>query len=141
MVVRLENSGEVSLSLVNALSYHGKSFHHQIKTAETGPSRNVERPFLSENFCPDLESEFLFHTKGEVLCPSGRSDDAVGNRFFQFRSRCTRIPRDREVFLQSGGATNGNRATNPNQFTVFDLEDFLVRVVEDLLANIHDCLL
>jgi len=47
----------------------------------------------------DLEPEFLFHAEDEVLGSSGGGNNAVGNRLFQFRFRCTRVPRDREVFL------------------------------------------
>ena len=83
------------------------------------------------------KAEFCFHAEGEVLCPSRGCDNAVGDRLFQFGLRGTCLLRDREVFLESGGAADRDRAADPDQFTVFHFEDFLILVVEDLLPDLH----
>jgi hypothetical protein len=84
-----------------------------------------------------LKPKFLFHAEGEVLRPAGGSDDAVGDRFLQFRFRGPCLLRDREVFLKSGGAADRDCTTDPDQFAIFDFEDFFILIVEDLLANFH----
>ena len=84
-----------------------------------------------------LKPKFLFHAEGEVLRPAGGSDDAIGDRFLQFGFGGPCLLRDREVFLQSDRASHRDRATDPDQFTVFYREDFFILVVEDLLANFH----
>ena len=49
--------------------------------------------------------------------------------------------RDREVFLESGGAADGDRTADPDQFAVLDFKDFFILVIEDLLADLHGRLL
>jgi len=70
-----------------------------MKVSKTGPSILLKGPSCMKTHFFDLEPEFLFHAEDEVLGSSGGGNNAVGNRLFQFRFRCTRVPRDREVFL------------------------------------------
>jgi hypothetical protein len=84
-----------------------------------------------------LKPEFLLHAEGEVLRPAGRGDDAIGNCFFEFSFRGSCLLRDREVFFESGRTADRDRTADPDQFAVFDFEDFLIFIIEDFLANLH----
>ena len=81
--------------------------------------------------------ELLLHAEDEVLRSSRRGDDAVGHRLLQFRFSGACFLRDREVFLESIRAADRHGATYPYQFPIFDIENFFILIVQDLLADLH----
>lgn len=86
-------------------------------------------------------SHYLFHlvqhTQGKILGSPRRSYDAVGNRLAQFLLCCPGFLRDREVFLQSGGTSNGNGTANPDQFAGFGIKYLFILVVHNFLTDLH----
>jgi len=84
-----------------------------------------------------VQTQLLQHPQGEVLRPSRRGDHAVGHGLLQFRLAGACLLRDREVLLQSVGASDRHGAGDPDQLPGFDVEDFLVLVIEKLLAHLH----
>ena len=90
---------------------------------------------------PSLIFEFVHEPDHEILGPSGRRNDAIGEGLLQFRRSSSRFLRAREVFFQSGGATDRHGAADPNELPGFCVENFFILEIENLFPYFHPILL
>jgi len=85
-----------------------------------------------------FQPQFPQHILAEILGLPCRSDNAIGHRFFEFGLSCTSLLRDREVFLKSVGATDGDGATDADQFSRSRVEGFFILEADNILASLHN---
>ena len=84
-----------------------------------------------------VQPQFREHVLGEVLCPTGRRDHAIGHGFAQFGFSGSCLLRDREVFGQSVGAADRYGTADPDQFPGLGVEHFFVGEIEKLGTAFH----
>lgn len=97
---------------------------------------STEICLLLESFGFDIQIIQLLEQ--EVLSLPRRGNDAVGHGFFQFIIMCTCLLRQREVFLQSVRAPDGNCTANPDEFTCLVVENFGILKVKDFFSGLHN---
>lgn len=96
---------------------------------------SAEVCLLLESFGFEIQITQLLEQ--EVLGLPCRSNDAVGHGFFQFIIMSTCLLRQREVFLQSVGAPDGNCTADPDEFTCLGVENFGILKVKDFFSGLH----
>ncbi len=96
-------------------------------------------PVIPFSQAPSSVAEFQVpgHIQHEILCPTRRRDNAVGQGLLQFRIVSARFLRAREVLLQSGGAPHRHGAADPDQLPRPGIENLFILEIENFLADFH----
>ena len=83
------------------------------------------------------DPQLILQAQDKILGPPRWRQHAVGHRFLKFFFGGAVFLRDREVLAQSVGAADRYRAGHADHLAGFDVQYFLVFIVENFFADIH----